>query len=286
MSVTSGMAAGSGALPPIKLVVTDVDGTLLSPDKKLTPAVIAAVADLRKAGVPVALCSARAPGALKSCIAPLGLQGACAAFNGGTIFMAGDGVVKENLLLPTDVTRLLINALESEPVETWLQNDRQWLVRDATTPLVRQEAESSGLVPVQVSDLAAHAEGINRVVAMGVDPEIVARIDGWLLGQFGGFASIARSMPCRINITALGANKGHALVSLAKIYGVNLSEVAALGDAPNDISMLREAGLGIVMGQAPASVKAFATVETLSNAENGWADAVDRFIMPRVKRRA
>lgn len=267
---------------PIRLVVTDVDGTLLTPEKTLTPETLAAAAQLQAAGVALALCSARAPGALTRYMDRLNITGPCVAFNGGAIFLA-NGQVKANLFLQPEVTRLIINALESEPVETWLQNDTQWLVRDAHTPLVREEAESSGLVPTQVSNLADHADGINRIVAMGIEPQVVAQLDGWLLGQFSGHASIARSMPCRINITAPEASKGHALAILAKLYGVSLSEVAVLGDAPNDISMLREAGLGIVMGQAPASVKAFANVETGSNAQNGWAEAVEKFIMPRVK---
>ncbi|TPW36562.1 Cof-type HAD-IIB family hydrolase [Oecophyllibacter saccharovorans] len=272
----------SPAQAPIRLVVTDVDGTLLDPDRQLTPQTIAAAHKLQQAGVGLALCSARAPGALLRIMEALQITGPCAAFNGGALFQA-DGVVDKNLFLQPEVTRLLINALESEPVETWLQNDTQWLVRDAQTPLVRQEAESSGLVPTQVANLADHVEGINRVVAMGVEAPVVASLDGWLVGQFGGFAAIARSMPCRINITAPDANKGNALADLARLYGVPLSEVAALGDAPNDIGMLREAGLGIAMGQSPESVKAYAQAVTGSNAQNGWAEAVEKFIMPRVQ---
>ncbi|WP_168194406.1 Cof-type HAD-IIB family hydrolase [Formicincola oecophyllae] len=268
---------------PIRLVVSDVDGTLLNPDHKLAPETIQAAQALRKAGIHLALASARAPGAMVPVVAQLGLEGPQAAFNGGIIFTPNGtlgGKVDRSLTMPPQLVGLIVNALESEPVETWLQDDHTWYVREPNTPLVQAERASSGLVPT-AANLADHVQGINRLVAMGNDPESVAKVEGWLQKEFGGAASIRRSMPCRINITALGANKGEAMKALAALYHVRPDEVAVIGDAHNDIPMLKSAGLSIAMGQAEGDVKAAATHVAGDNRGAGWADAIKRWVLPR-----
>ncbi|MFT9297830.1 MAG: HAD hydrolase family protein, partial [Gluconobacter sp.] len=98
-----------------------------------------------------------------------------------------------------------------------------------------------------------------------------------------GEASVRRSSEMLLDITPALANKGEAVRELALAHGVAPHEVACLGDAHNDLPMFAVAGLGIAMGQAEDDVRAAAQVLTDTNERDGWAKAIERYILPRVK---
>jgi len=87
-------------------------------------------------------------------------------------------------------------------------------------------------------------------------------------------SNAAFSKPNYLEIVPIGVNKAEALKHLAAILGLDLSQFAAIGDGLNDIEMLREAGLGIAMGNAPEAVKSEADWVTGTNNEGGVAQAV------------
>lgn len=271
----------NGPHSPIRLVLSDMDGTILSSERKISLKTQKAVKQLRQKGVAVALVSARPPEGMMPYIRQLNLEGPCAAFNGGIIFKA-DGTLQKDSVFSSPVVKNLLTRLESCGGELWFQNKERWLVRDATHVLVRNESRIIGVKPHEVPDLYAETAHVNRIIAIGYEPEIAERLERELGEEYAGYASVLRSTPTKINITPADATKGHALKTLAAMYGVAPAQVACLGDAQNDLPMLREAGMSIAMGQAPDGVKQKARYVTRSNAEDGWADATERFIMPRV----
>ncbi|WP_082749233.1 HAD family hydrolase [Sphingobium sp. TKS] len=100
----------------------------------------------------------------------------------------------------------------------------------------------------------------------------------------GEQAAVVRSQPYYLDVTHNLANKGDGITALARAFGVELAQVAALGDMPNDVPMFARVGFAVAMGQAPASVRTAASATAASNEEDGVADAVHRFVRPRIAR--
>ncbi|MET0126489.1 MAG: HAD hydrolase family protein, partial [Pseudomonas caspiana] len=96
-----------------------------------------------------------------------------------------------------------------------------------------------------------------------------------------GKAHAARSQLYYLDVTALDANKGHALITLASQLGVDMAHTAAIGDGGNDVAMFHKAGFSIAMGQAEESVRSQADVVTGSNLQDGVASAIERYMLPR-----
>jgi hypothetical protein len=92
-----------------------------------------------------------------------------------------------------------------------------------------------------------------------------------------------RSQNYYLDFVAPGVDKGSAVRQLAETVGVPLSEIVTLGDGENDVPMFRQAGFSIAMGNASDAVKREARETTLTNDEDGFAMAVERFILPRAK---
>jgi len=99
----------------------------------------------------------------------------------------------------------------------------------------------------------------------------------------GEAATVVRSQPYYLDVTAPHGNKGDGVTALAQAYGVSLDEVAVMGDQNNDLAMFKVAAFSVAMGQAPDNVRAAASVTAASNEDDGVADAIDRLILPRLQ---
>lgn len=270
--------------PHIRLVLSDMDGTILDSDHTLSPRTCAAVRQLEERGIALALVSARMPPAVLPYVRQLGLKGPCAGFNGGVFFTPDGTILKSHQFRAEDMSALM-DTLSHFPVEVWCQTEQEWLVGDAQTPLVMRERELTGIAPREVEALPIRDETVNRLMVCSDDTGLIARLETELAVPFAGRASMLRSAPHKLNITPAQATKGEAVVELARLYGVTPQEVAALGDAPNDIPMLKAAGMAIAMGQAPQSVKEQAAHVTGKPDQGGWAYAAETFIMPAASSR-
>ncbi len=265
----------------IRLVVCDIDGTLVRHDKSLPEANVAAIRDLVARGVAVSLISARPPAGVMPIARALGLTGPFAAFNGGTLF-DGDGTIRTAECVPAELARELLARFEATGVTRWVFAGGRWLtsaIDDLHTP---RERISSGLEPVVGADLAAAAGVADKLVAVSDDPALLARVEAEARALAGDAATVVRSQTYYLDVTARAANKGEGIAALAAAFSVPLSEVAALGDQANDIAMFERAGLSIAMGQASAAVQAAADAVAASNEDGGVADGIARFVLPRI----
>ena len=266
---------------PIRLVLSDMDGTLLRPDHSLAPAVLDAVAALRGAGAHFSLASSRPPRALLPYARQLDLQGPVAAFNGG-VLLTPDGQVIEEHFIAADAVEIVMEYFSRHPVALWVFADDQWLLRELTGDYLDVEAHALGYPPVQVEDFVPYLGRAHKIVASSADFALLAHMENQLQPMLKGKALAARSQQYYLDVTALAANKGNALQTLARHWKVSMAQTAALGDGHNDVPMFRQAGLSIAMGQASAEVRAAADVVTTSNREDGVAKAIRDFILPRV----
>jgi Cof subfamily protein (haloacid dehalogenase superfamily) len=263
------------------LFVSDVDGTLVTPDKSVTPAAIAAASDLHAAGVPFTLVSSRPPRGMASVIAATGVTLPFAAFNGGSLVGRDFKLIEAHRLSAAAAARTLA-MLEAQRVEVFVFADDAWLLRDPHGQKVGRERHTVGFEPTVVSGFDAVISRIDKIVGVSDDPAPLDVAEAALRTALGGAASVERSQPYYLDITHPRANKGHAVRFLAERLGFALADTVVMGDMTNDIPMFRVAGFAIAMGQAPPAVKALAQAVTRSNTEEGFAEAVRTLVLPRL----
>lgn len=264
----------------IRLVVCDIDGTIVRDDKTLSDRTVETVRRAREAGLLVTLISARPPSGLGEIVAGLGLDGAVGAFNGGTLFHAGGDVVEAHRLAAGDA-REAVRRLDEAGVPVWLFADGLWIARDDASPHGALERRAAAQEPTIASDFERWMDRVDKVVGVTDDHPLLARLEREIGEALGERGNVVRSQPYFLDVTVARANKGDGVAALAQAAGVPLAQTAALGDMPNDIPMLRRAGLGVAMGQAPEEVKAAARLVTATNEEDGAALFLDRLIAAR-----
>jgi Cof subfamily protein (haloacid dehalogenase superfamily) len=264
---------------PIRLVVSDVDGTLVRHDKSLHPETIKAAAELRERGITLCLISSRPPRGMEMFLEPLGITTPHAGFNGGQIVAADNRTILEELVIPEAAARTAVAHMAAAGLDVWVFAGSGWYVKGVDGPYVAHEAEVTRNTFTVVDDFSPFLAATNKIMSSSKDFDLVGRVEGELQALLGDVASVNRSSPYYCDVTHVDANKGHAALALAKILGVEPAAMACLGDMNVDIPMLKVAGLSIAMGNAAASVKAAAMVITGTNDEAGWADAIRTYVL-------
>jgi hypothetical protein len=263
----------------IRLVVSDIDGTILDADKAVRPETAAAAARLKAAGIPLALVSSRPPRGIDSVRDALGLTGPVAAFNGGFISGgAGKAPIAEHLI-PEQAAHQTLEFLTRRGIDAWLFADDEWLLKDPHTKYVPKEKRAIGFGPTVVADFTPYLARCGKIVGVSEDFALLGKSEAALNAALGAAAAAHRSQKFYLDVTHTTANKGDALRAIAAWYGFDPAEAAAIGDMANDIPMLRTAGLSIAMGNASPDVAAAAKVQTGPNTGSGWADAIDRYVL-------
>ncbi len=263
----------------IQLVVSDVDGTLVTDHKDLTPRACDAVARLHAAGVELAITSGRPPRGMAMLVEPLHLTAPVGAFNGGMIVEPDLTTVIEQCTLPLAVAIEVTDYLLGAGVDVWVYRGACWFVRDATAPHVAREASTVRFEPAVVADVHGVLEGAVKIVGVSDDVAKLAACEAELRGKISGHASAARSQPYYLDVTHPDANKGTVVRVASRVLGIPLDAIAAIGDMPNDVLMFGVAGMSIAMGNADREVQRAARYVTTSNEEEGFANAIDRFIL-------
>ena len=266
----------------IRLVLADVDGTLLTDDKVLTEEAKAAVGELRDAGIGFAITSGRPPRGMSMLIEPLALQGAIAGFNGGVLVNPDLSVIESHTLDPATAEQTVRLILE-QGLDAWIYTDGEWLIRDKAAPHVARETWTVKFdAKVVTSFTDAHFAHAVKIVGVSDDLDLVAACEKVAQNTLGGKASAARSQPYYLDVTHPQANKGTVVTTLSRLLNIPPAQIATIGDMPNDVLMFRKVGFSIAMGNSSNEVKAQASAVTDSNENEGFAKAVRKFVLPPV----
>ncbi len=239
----------------ISAIVSDVDGTLVTNEKQLTDRTRAAVAAIRKAGLPFSIISSRPPRGIAPLMKALDIDRPSAGFNGGVIVASDLSVLQQHFISPQSARRT-VDFLTGRGIDTWVFSGQDWLLRNREGPHVEHETHTVGFPPIAVADFGKALDRAAKIVA-----------------------TVVRSQLYYLDTTDRLANKGLGLLELAKLVGVPPTEIAVIGDGGNDVTMFEQAGLSIAMGNAQPAVKEKANFVTASNGEDGFAMAVERFIL-------
>jgi Cof subfamily protein (haloacid dehalogenase superfamily) len=281
LSETTALIADKGhAATKISLVLADVDGTLVTPGKVLTPRAAAAVKAIHDAGIAFAITSGRPPRGMAMLVEPLALRSPIAGFNGGA-FVSPDLTIIEQHVLPPDVAARALDIILRHRMDAWFYSDRDWLLRDPGAPHVAREQSTVKFAPTVVETFQRVQSNAVKIVGVSDDHDLVERCEKDAQAVLGATASAVRSQPYYLDITHPEANKGSVVTWLSKRLSVPPTAIATIGDMPNDVMMFRRSGLSIAMGNANPDVQAQANLITASNDDEGFAKAIERFVLPR-----
>ena len=267
---------------PISAVLADIDGTLITNDKLLTERAIQAVRRLRERGVVFTICSSRSPRGMQRLVEPLRLTMPMAAFNGGAIILPDLSVLDERTI-PDYVVPALVDAIEGHGLDVWIFTATDWYVRSRQSQRVDREVSTSQSEPTVVDRFDGVLGGVIKIVGVANDHDKVAACDRELQKTFGTQVTAARSQPYYLDVTHPTANKGTVIDRLARYLKIPVEAIATIGDQPTDVMMFKRSGLSIAMGNAPEDVRQQATHVTTSHDDEGFANAVDKYILPRAE---
>ncbi|HEY5266599.1 MAG TPA: Cof-type HAD-IIB family hydrolase [Acidimicrobiales bacterium] len=262
----------------IRLVLSDVDGTLVSTKKKLTNDAVRAVERLGENRILFAVTSGRPPKGLTMLIEPLNLSTPIAAFNGGLIVDRNLHTLQE-LTIKDNVVGPVIDILNDHELSVWVYQDTDWFVLELDGPHVEREAAVGEFGPSRVANFDGVRGDIVKIVGVSDDPAAVASATKALNEKFGDEVSATSSQTYYLDVTHRDANKGRVVEYLATSLSIDPSEIATIGDMSNDLLMFAKSGISIAMGNASDEVKSVATHVAPSNDDEGFARAMEHFVL-------
>jgi Cof subfamily protein (haloacid dehalogenase superfamily) len=266
-------------MPKISLLIADVDGTLVTEEKVLTKRARSAVAALGARGIRFAITSGRPPRGMAMLVEPLALSTPIAGFNGG-VFTHPDLSVIETRTIARDIARQAIDMIRSHGMDAWLYTGTDWQINRKDAPHVTREAWTVKFGPTVVAQFSdVDLDRAVKIVGVSDDHNLVARCESDVAAALGTHVTAKRSQPYYLDVTHPAANKGAVVDELVKTFGIAVAEVATIGDMPNDVLMFRRSGFSIAMGNASDDVKAQARAVTDSYNDEGFAKAVERYLL-------
>ena len=274
----------------IKLIATDLDGTLLRNDHMtLSPANREALTRAADAGIEIVVATGRSLAAIAPPVLELPFLQYFITCNGSMVTDRSGHILRAAPLpLPTTLEILDYLGSKKELVVQLYADQKMYITRTdwerrevIHLPAFHLKALFSDDESV-VESLAerarrphSHVEKINLPYLL---PEQKSEIKAWLAQRYGDRVRAVSTMPCNLELTDRDGTKGAALGALCDILHISTKQAMALGDADNDIGMLQTAGLGIAMSNADPAVQQAADYVTLTNEEDGVAHALHRFL--------
>ncbi len=265
--------------PKLTLLLADVDGTLVTKDKVLTERAQHAVQALHERGIRFAVTSGRPPKGMAMLIEPLRLSTPVAGFNGG-LFVKPDMTIIESRTLDPAAANKAADLIEHAGLDVWVYAGDEWLLRDADAPHREREETTVKFPPKVVSGFTEeHWHSAVKIVGVSDDLDRVAACEKLVQQALGNTVSAARSQPYYLDVTNPQANKGAVVDYLSRTLGLPPGEIATIGDMPNDVLMFKPSGFSIAMGNSSQAVQAEADAVTDSYDDEGFAKAVERFLL-------
>lgn len=243
-----------------KLIALDMDGTLLTEDKKVSEENKAALRAARDAGITVIFSTGRGVQNVLSYVEELQMtESPMVVVNGGEVYRKPGQLVERHTLTADQVTRLHELALQHD---TWY-----WAYAVGDIYNKDRWAEPQELDALQWLKFGYYTDNNSSLAA--IREELLS----W------GTLELSNSHPNNLELNPKGIHKASGIRKVCELLGLQMSEVIAMGDSLNDVAMIREAGLGVAMGNAQDEVKALADVVTLTNEEHGVAHIIHKYAL-------
>jgi Cof subfamily protein (haloacid dehalogenase superfamily) len=258
----------------IALVVSDVDGTLLTHDKILTEGAKAAVRRLHAAGIGFTIVSSRPTIGMGFLIEPLSITLPVGTFNGSSIVDAGLRPIEQHLIAPAVAQRCL-DVLNAFGVDIWLFTNERWYTRNPDGEYVPLEKRAIKADPTIIPDFTPYLPEACKIVGASSDAALLQRCEAAMQDAVGQEATAVRSQTYYLDVTPPGHDKGTFVDAMIRRLGISAAAVATIGDMENDLPMFARSGVSIAMGNAADNIKRHATHATDSNERDGFARAIE-----------
>jgi Cof subfamily protein (haloacid dehalogenase superfamily) len=264
----------------IALVVSDVDGTLLTKDKVLTDGTTAAVRKLHAAGIGFTIVSSRPTIGMGFLIEPLSITLPVGAFNGSSIVDAGLRPIEQHLIGPSVAQRSL-DVLNAFGVDIWLFTNDRWYTRNPDGEYVPHEKRAIKANPTIIPDFTPHLAEACKIVGASSDPALLQRCEVAMREAVGVEATAVRSQTYYLDVTPPGHDTGTFVDAMIRRLGIPAAAVATIGDMENDLPMFARSGVSFAMGNAADGIKQHATHVTNSSERDGFAAAIETVLQFR-----
>jgi hypothetical protein len=261
----------------IALVVSDVDGTLLTGNKILTDRAISAVRRLHQANIGFTLTSSRPAIGMRFLIEPLAITLPIGPFNGSSIVDPQMNPIETNLI-PAGAAQRSLDVLNQFGVDIWLFTNDQWLTRNPDGEYVPKEKHAIRADPTIVADFSPFVHAACKIVGASSDAAKLVACETAMKKAVGTEATAVRSQTYYLDVTPPGCDKGTFVQAMAQRLGISTNAVATIGDMQNDLAMFAKSGVSIAMGNAGDDVKQHATHVTGSNEDEGFAGAIEMIL--------
>jgi Cof subfamily protein (haloacid dehalogenase superfamily) len=289
------------SLEPVSMVAIDLDGTLLRQDGSICFHGAEAIFEAVERGVKVVIATGRAPRSVRSIYKSLGLDTPLVCHNGALLLSPDNRIVEHLTLRPAIARKVIELARAAEPqVMIGIENfDQCYTEKSARSHMARRPdiAASSAGSGHEAADAAAtgiaelgandHALGpfaavlndpVTKIMFVG-EPHVLGGVQSALKERLADEVSFAFSHMRLLQVVHRKADKATALAQVAEQFGMGSEQVMAIGDAPNDIGMIRWAGLGIALANAWPEVQHAAHFIVRGNDDGGVAEAIGRFVL-------
>ena len=269
----------------IRLIISDIDGTILDNQHQVDPELKDIIPLLNREQIPFVLASARSPLGMEPIARELGLRDNPLACYNGALVIKGDPQAYETIIehpLDKKEIRTFLELVKSEfpSVSINLYSGKDWIA-DRLDKWVQIEAAITGEQPVIQNILLPVLDvliPIHKLLLIDEAP-VIQKLHDYLQTLDFSKTAFYLSKDNYMEVTAKHVSKEQALYELAQHYQVPLEEVMTVGDNFNDLPMLRLAGLGVAMDNAPEAVKNEAKAVTKSNNEHGVAEAIKEYVL-------
>ncbi len=242
-----------------RLLALDMDGTLLTEDKTVAEATRTSIRAAMEAGIVVMFATGRGMVSARPYAEELGLLDTpMVTVNGGEVWRKPGELLHRTRMPAAAIMQLRDIAL---------RHGEPWYWAYSVGQVYNKELWPDNAEQLEWLKFGYYTE--NREVLAAIAAEAAAA------GPF----EMSNSHPCNIELNPLGVTKASGLRHVCKLLGIDMSEAVAVGDSLNDVPMLREAGLGVAMGNAQEEVKAVADAVTLSNEEDGVGHVIRTWML-------
>ena len=259
-----------------KLFVTDMDGTLLNSQRKITDKVKLAIKKAVKAGVIFTVATGRMHISALPYVQELGIDVPVITYNGALIkYASGDEVFAS--YLDKQLVQSLVDYAQEQNIHIQLYSDDK-LYYSQENELSKFYQTAAGVTGHPVGDaLDEYMDKVPKLLLIGRNPEEADRAARDIAAKFAGQIVAVKSTPIYVELIKPGINKASAIAKMAEIYKVPSEAILAIGDSNNDITMLQAAHYGVAMGNANADVKKVAKYQVADCDHDGIAEAIERF---------
>ena len=266
-----------GVKPPIRFVISDVDGTLLDQEKRVTARAKEAVKALRAAGIGFTFVSARPPKAMRPLAEELELEQPFASFNGAMVCSPSLEVLSQKLMTRRSSTHAS-QVIVDHGLDLWAFVGTDWYASEPNGPHTPHHREMLG-PPKQMSFALEICAAAAKIVGVSDDRVKMAACEAAMRSDPTMSISVSQSADYYLDVTDRDANKGLAVETISGIVGIPATQIATLGDMPTDILMFAKSGFSVAMGQSAENVKRSARVVTAANSDEGFAKAVEKYFL-------